>query len=178
MPFAPRGAVARWRTIYDMLLKMEVDDVITFEEMGRELALHPFRDRMKIVSALKGAAQKLEEENKRAMEKVPNVGYRLVAPQEQLRLARVHQNRAVNSLERAQSKVVNVNVGELDPETRKGFEVFAAIVGAQLEVAHRLEQRTERIEEVLAEVVHVQRDSRTNIDDIRERLARLEAREH
>src|SRR5438270_12459950 len=77
-PFEPIGAKARWRIVYDLLLRKQVDDRVTYVELGTLLDLDPDDERHTIQMSMRRAAQEYEREGKRALESVPNVGYRIV----------------------------------------------------------------------------------------------------
>jgi hypothetical protein len=87
-PFEPAGDKARWRVLYDVLTKHGVGDVVTYDVMGEALNLDPEKERHTIQMAIRRAAREYEREDHRALEPVPNEGYRVVEPAEHMRLAR------------------------------------------------------------------------------------------
>lgn len=151
-PFKPIGDRARWRTVYDLLCKTPTGDVLTYEAIGAALGLDPESERHVIQMAVRRAAKEHEEADKRAIEVVPNAGYRVVEAPEHLRLARGHHKRASKSLVRGQSKVVNVPLGDLDPETRRAFEVVAVAFAAQIEYSRTLDMRQKRLEKAFEDI--------------------------
>ncbi len=127
--------------------------------------------------AMRRAAKEYEEVEKRAVESVPNVGYRIVRADEHLRLARTQQKRAGKSLARGHSKVVNVDFNEIDPETRKAFEVVARAFSMQMDFNKRFDTRQRRLEEVVESVSQRSERTEAELDALRQRLARLEGGE-
>jgi hypothetical protein len=113
-PFTPIGEVSRWKTLYGVLQKTPVGGIAPYEELGAALGLDPVADRHTIQVAIRRAAQELEETDKRAVEPVTNVGYRVVEVTERLRLARQHQRKAVRALSRGKSKLAKFPV--TDPQ--------------------------------------------------------------
>lgn len=177
MSFQPKGTKARWRIVYDLLHAMEENEVITYEALGNALNLHPATDRPTIATAVHQAARQLEERDKRAIHCLTNVGYRVVTANEHLDLARIHQGKSVNSLERAHSKVVNVDMSRMAEALRRSFDAANRAFTAQLEAVHRLDVRQSRLEEAIEAVTVRQEDQESKYMSIEERLARLEQRD-
>lgn len=173
-PFEPAGDIARWRTLYELLQKLTVGDVLTYEAMAEALELDAEDDRHTIQVAMRRASKELEEENKHATEAVKNVGYRIVEPEEHLTLARRQQRKSSKALVRGNSKVVNVDLSDVDPEVRKAFQVMASAFAMQMEFNRRTDVRQKKLEESLDAVK--QQSSRTDeeVAELRARLERLE----
>lgn len=180
MVFRPKGHTARWKIIYEQLMKLNIGDTLTYEDMGRALGLDHVAERVKIQGALHQAIPHFEEDARRAVDRVTNVGYRVVGPKDQLRLVHSQQGRAHFALQRASSLAKNVDLTHADQQTRKAFEVVGLVLGAQMELASRMEARADRIEKVLEAVVGTQVESNTSMENLEARLARLERdrREH
>lgn len=173
-PFDPIGDRARWCIVYDLLRAAAVDDIVTYAEIGTALDLDPGKDRHVIQMAMRRAAKEHEETDKRAIEAVPNRGYRIIPAPENLRLARGHQKKAGKSLERGQSKAVNVDLTGVDPDTRSAFEVVARAFALQMDFNRRLDVRQAKLETTVNAMS--QRTDRTEaeIAELKARLARLE----
>ena len=73
---------------------------VTYEALVAALALDPEADRHTIQLAMRRASKESEVAT-RALEAVPNVGYRVVKPAEHLRLAKNQQKKSHNALVRA-----------------------------------------------------------------------------
>jgi hypothetical protein len=173
-PFTPKGDRARWRAVYDLLRGSAVGDVITYEQIGEALDLDPEDDRHRIQMAVRRAAKEHEEQDRRAIEVVPNSGYRIVEAPEHLRLARKQQKKSSRALVRGHSKVTHVDLSGMDPDTRHAFEVVARAFTMQMEFNKRFDVRQERIENAVSEMTERTERTEQEIADLKARLARLE----
>jgi hypothetical protein len=178
-PFEPIGDQARWRLAYDLIRAAATDDVVTYGELGEALGLHPKRNRHAIQMAMRRAAEELETQDKRAVDAVPNKGYRIVPAGENLMLARRHGKKAGKSLARGRSKAVNVDMSQIeDPVTRRALEVTAQAFALQMDFNRRFAVRQERLEKVVAEITEAQSEDRQRsaeeVAQLRERIERLE----
>lgn len=177
-PFQPSGDLARWRVLYGLLRPLDVGHVLTYEAMAAALDLEPVKDRTTIQLAMRRAARELETEDGRAVDAVPNVGYRVARPPEQVDLARRHQRKAGRSLARGHSKVANIDYNGMDPDLRRVAEATAKILAAQMDFNRRMNVRASNLERAIEEVKGQasERAQRTEeeLAALRERLARLE----
>lgn len=173
-PFIPVGDRARWRILYDLLATKELGDTITYKEMGAALDI---TDRHALQMAFRRAAKRYETENNRAVEAIENVGYRIVEPNEHLRLAKNHQRKSGKSLERGQSKVIHVDMNGLEPEVRKAFEITARAFAILLDYNRRLDMRQDRLESALDSMTTRHERTEGEVAELKERLAKLERRE-
>lgn len=173
-PFEPIGDQARWRVLYDLLRKLDVNDTLSYDEMGEALDLDPSEDRARIQMAFRRAAKEYEEVDQRAVDVVTNVGYRVVEPPEHLRLARRHQKRSRKELTKGQSKVVHVDLTGMDAETRKAFMVVGQAFAMQQDMMRRMDVRQSRLEEAVASTAERQERSDEELAELRARLERLE----
>jgi hypothetical protein len=173
-PFRPAGDSARWRLIYDLLVKADAGSTVTYEAMGFALGLDPVADRHVIQMAVRRAAREHEVQDGRALDAVPNVGYRIVLVPEHLVLARRHQKKAGRSLARGQSKVEHVDLSGVDPELRRAFEVVAIAFKMQADFNKRLDIRQKRLERQVTAAMSAQEHTSEEIAELRERLEKLE----
>lgn len=176
MGFEPaNGAVARWKIIYGKFLAgRNPGDVITYQEICGELGLDPVSGRHKIRAALERARLEFLEADKHALIAVPGVGYRVAEPARHVELARRHHDRAGRALEVSHSLVANVDLGAMDPETRKATMLTVMALAAQMDFNRRVGLRQDRLEQNLA-MVSVRSDrNEDEIREIKERLARVE----
>lgn len=177
MSFQPIGNRARWRIAYDLLRATKEDEILTYEALGNALNLHPSSDRPTIATAVHQAAKRLEENDKRAIQCITNVGYRVVTAAEHLDLAGMYQAKSVSALERGHSKVVNVDMSGMASGMRRAFDAANRAFTAQLEAVHRLDVRQTRLEQAMEAVTVRQEDQENKYLSIEERLARLEQRD-
>ncbi len=177
-PFRPIGEVARWQSVYALLRVTKTGDILTYEAIGEALELDSQSERHAIQMAVRRAAKEHEEADNRAIEAVPNKGYRVVEAPEHLRLARGQHRRASKALARGQSKVVHVDLAALDPETRHAFEVVASAFAAQIEFNKRFDIRQKRLEAAFDAMTErtdkTERRTEQEIAELKARLARLE----
>lgn len=151
-PFEPVGDRARWKTVFELVPKSEVDLVVTYDEMGEALDLDPVKDRPKIQSAVRKAGDVLLKVHKHAIVSVPNVGYRVVRPEEHLAIAQGKGRRAERSLSKGHQVVTNVDFNGLEAETRRTFELVGRAMAWQIGVMKKLDSRQRDFEESLAAV--------------------------
>ena len=174
-PFTPIGEVSRWKVLYAILQNTPMGGIAPYEELATALDLDPVTDRHTIQVAIRRAAQELEGIDKRAVEPVTNVGYRVVEVTERLRLARQHQRKAVRSLSRGKSKLVNIAPAELAtlPEpAQKLIHNATVLMAEQLDFNRRTDIRQKNFEDALATV---ERKSTATQDQVAALAAKLEA---
>lgn len=174
-PFEPvNGGVPRWRVLYAMLAPRSVGDILTYEAMCEALEI-PSTSRHIVQSAIRRAAREFEVHDRHALEPVPNVGYRVVKAEEHMVLARQQQKRAGRALSRGHSKVVNVDLSEMDPETRKAFTVVAQAFSAQMDFNRRTDIRQKNLEQIVSKLTPRTERAEQEIQELKKRLARLES---
>jgi polyhydroxyalkanoate synthesis regulator phasin len=176
--FQPKGEQARWRAVYDILCKAETGSVVTYEQLGAMLRLDADEDRHAIQMAVRRAAVEHEQVDKRAIDAVPNVGYRIAEAPEHLGLARRHQRKAGRSLVRGNSKAVNVDLSDVDPEVRHALEVMAQAFALQMDFNRRFAVRQSRLEDAVREITETQSSDRqrtaAEVAQLRARVEKLE----
>lgn len=176
-PFTPAGDHARWRTLYDLLCEREIGEVLTYEEMGEALGLDAKRDRQVMQLAMRRAIRELEVNNSRTTDAVTNIGYRIIEPAEHLSLARRHQGKAKRSVVRAHNKVESADRNLIrDPAVVRALEVAAHILADQQEMMKRMDLRQGNLEKAVASVAQKTERNEDELVELRERLARLEAK--
>jgi hypothetical protein len=174
-PFEPAGDRARWRVVYELLAEAAVDETVTYERLGEALGLDPVTGRHAIQMAVRRAAREHEVRDNRALDAVPNVGYRIVRVPEHLDLARRHQRKAGKALERGRSKVDHVDLSGVDGDTRRAFEVVAQAFALQADFNRRLDIRQKKLEQQVAAATSAQEHTAEEIAELRARLEKLEA---
>lgn len=169
----PIGEHARWRTLYDMLCRTEINGIVTYGEMAAELGLDPVKERAKIQMAMRRAAEVHEREDKRALDVVKGEGYRVVPANENAVLARRHQRKAGKSLVRGHSKAVNADFASLEPDERAVLETIGRAFAYQMDINRRFAVNHERLRQVVAGVETKQDRTAEEVKELRERLDRL-----
>lgn len=150
--FEPVGDRARWKTLYELLTKADVDDVVTYEDMAAALSINPVDDRRIIQQSIGRAATELLQVDKHAIEPVINEGYRIVKPAEHLVLAQRRGRRAERAMEKGHATVTNVDYNGLEADTRRTFELVGRAMAWQIAVMRRLDSRQRDFAESLASV--------------------------
>ena len=131
-PFKPAGEIAQWRIVYDVFAAAEVSATITYEALGEALKLHPKDDRVRIQAAARQAAKHMLAQDDRAVETIPQVGYRVVPAIRHIPLAGQQVERAGKALDRGRALTTHVRLDELsEPERQivQGMALMFAQVG-------------------------------------------------
>jgi hypothetical protein len=173
-PFTAVGETARWRVVYRLLCQTPTGELLTFEQMADALELDPRRHRAVIISALRYAASYHEKSDRRAVESVRGVGYRVVLPDEHLKLAHHHGRKSGAQLKLAYGKTVNVDLSLVEPEVRKALETLSRGFLDQMEINRRLLARQDRMEESVLIVSERQTRTEEEYAQMQERLAQIE----
>ena len=160
-----------WQRIYAHMQGMSIGDVLRYDVIT-ELIGPGSRSHFQHLARRAGA--EMERRDSRVIEAVPLVGYRIVEPSEQIRLAKSRQRRARRELDKAKSKVVHIDRSGLDETTCALVDVMAAALSAQVDFTRRLDVRQRRLEAAVAAVQSSQERSEADLTDLRARLERLE----
>ncbi|GAA3441049.1 hypothetical protein [Planomonospora venezuelensis] len=174
--FAPIGDQARWRTVYEHLKAANIGDVVTYEQLGEALGLNPEKERHPIQMAVRRAAKEYQDVDKRALDSVPNQGYRIVEASEHLVLARRQQARSSRALERGHRVATNVDLNQVDDHTRRALEAVATAFSYQMEFNRRFDVRQRRLEQAVAAQSERVERTETEIAELKARLSELENR--
>lgn len=175
-PFEPVGERPRWSIVYDLLRTYDVDDLVTYEAMGKVLDLDPKDERHAIQMAVRRAAREFETHDRQSLEAIPNKGYRIVEAVEHMRLAKGHQVKSSKALARGQSTIVNVDLARLDPEARKAFQLVAQAFAYQMDINRRMDIRASNLEAAVAAITETHARTDDEVADLRARLERLEGK--
>jgi hypothetical protein len=173
-PFQPLGEQARWRTVYGLLVEKGVGDVLTYVEAGDLVGLHPLNDRSTLGAVIRKAARELLLINDRAVENVANVGYRVIEPRRHLVLASKHQRRARREITRGREVTEHVEWAALTADERSFQETALRAFTVQGEMIRRLDVRQRHLAGIMQAVVVRQQRTDGEVEQLRERLARLE----
>lgn len=173
-PDDPDRPRARWEVVLRLLRQLPPGGVVTYARLGDALDLDPVQDRHAVQRAVQRAGREHLEQDRRAVEAVPRVGYRVVTAPEQLRLGAHHQDRSRRTLVLARDTVTHVDQRGLTPDQARRFDAAARGLGALLEGFHQLDVRQENLERVVDHVTRRQDRTDDEVRELRERLARLE----
>ena len=164
MPFKPKGDIAQWRTVYNLLTKTPVDATITYNTLAEALNLHPRTDRHRIQAAARKAAERLLKTDSRAIENVSETGYRIVTAAQQIPLAGKQIEKAGNALDKGHDLTQNVRLDELTSEERQIVNSmtvgFAQVAQWARQINQRVGDHEDRLSDVEAELARL-RDKKT-----------------
>jgi hypothetical protein len=166
-PFEPHGEEARWKTIYKRLLLLDVGDTITYDELSALVGFDIREDR----SPYQRAAKELLEVDHKALTNVRGIGYRVIEAAAHREVARLKTKEADRRLQGAHSLVVHVDRNALTTEQARRFDEMASNLSAVQAMTKRLARRQDKLE---ADLKAVRRESKENVAELNERLARLE----
>lgn len=179
MIFQPMdGDRARWRILYEELFsKAQPGDVITYQEMGDLLGMNidDLAERRILQTTIRRVSRELAED-RRALEAVHNQGYRIVLPEDHIKLAKGYQARSSRSLQRGRSVIENVDLGGLSPAQVKLVEVMAYAFAAQLSFNKSIDVRQKRLEKAVGALTEKGSKTDDQINDLKARLAELESK--
>lgn len=177
-PFEPIGEQARWRTLYDLLKRTEINGIVTYVQMGAVLQLHPEGDRDLLQKTMRIAAKRHLSLDHRAIEAVPNAGYRVVEAREQIGLAQRRQRRSQVQLHNGHSLASDIDMNALQPNERSFAQMVGMAFAMQMDFNRRLDVRKSRLEQTLETIRESQTMDRRRTDEevleLKERLRKLE----
>lgn len=173
--FRPLGRAARWRILYDdLLVPAVIGDVVTFDQMGEALDLHPTNDRGKIRSALKRAEQEFLEENGHALKPVRDIGYEVASAAGHIELAYHQQRRATGALERGHLLMTQLDLSGVDANLCNVIATIGNAFEFQRQINQKLDVRQRRLEEALESTRSKNDRTSDEVEALKERLQRLE----
>jgi hypothetical protein len=114
--FAPKdGEKSQAERVYDLLRGLQPGDVLEYKQVIEVEDLDLQGDR----SPIYGAQKLLEKNDRRTVEAVPNVGYRVVEADEHARLASNHTRKAKRQYGKAKRRVTFVREDELTSDAAR-----------------------------------------------------------
>lgn len=144
----PKGPQAQWRFVYDRMVKMNVGDLLSNEEVDKiaeEAGAAPGTRG----SLLARAVQEMESKHSRTLANVRGVGYRMVAASEHSKLAAAKRKRARRQLRGAVSKLTSADRSQLTETQRRELDLQAEQLRRHDEMLKRLDAKTKRHEDRL-----------------------------
>jgi hypothetical protein len=171
--FETKGSQAQWRTVYDALVRMDIGNTITDEEL---VALLPDAAEGSVRSAFYRALQEMERERKRSFARVRGVGYRMVQPIEHADLARGQHRKAKRRLKSAHSKAHSADRSLLTQEERQRLDALEINLSRQRDMIARLNGRVEKLDASLKDARRDQKSDAAVLSDRVDRLAELLAK--
>jgi len=162
MPFEPKGELAQWRIIYRVFQDAEVDVTLLYQQLAEALGLDPNDERHRIQSAARRAAKQLLEVDDRAVEVVPDVGYRVVGAKRQIPMAGQQVDRAGRALDRGRAFTTHIRMDELSESERQIVHTmalgFAQVAEWARQIGRRVEDHEGRLADIEAELERLRQD--------------------
>ncbi len=146
--FETKGDRPYWQIIFDRLAGMEVNDLITYEQLW---LLIPGASHNTIRNAFYKAQRELEDIHRRTLDCLRNTGYRVVEATEHERLARGHHRKARRSMGRAIRKAHSADRTRLAPADRRRIDAIEDHLTRQAGMIRRLDERIEKTEQRTAQ---------------------------
>lgn len=172
--FSPKGEKSRRVMILDLAADRDYGDLIEYTELETLLDL----DRREAQTAMNQAIRSLEKQQSKTVVAVRNKGYRIVNPNEHIKVATAHQRKSRRSLVRAKSKVDHIDLTKLSEGERAAITIAGAALAAQQDFARRADLRYAKRAE-MEKFIHKQEHKNVHTDEemntIKARMARLEA---
>lgn len=147
--FKPIGERARWRMIYELMQSAELGGVVTYAAMAEALGLHERADRHALQMAARRAGLELEKVDKRAVDAVKGIGYRVVQPAEILGLGKRRNRKAGKQIQRGGITTQAVDLNAVDAPTRQALETLARGFAVQAEVNRRVLAKQEQHDDLI-----------------------------
>lgn len=176
--FTPAKEKSQRTMLLELFEDVTPGEVVSYEDIAEWLGLE-LDDVKGVQRAVNGAKRSLEVHQSKALEAEPRKGYRVVAPNEHHRLAVMQQRKSRRALVRAKSKVAHVDLSGLTEGERVAITLATTALAAQLDFQRRADLRyanRQQVEEFMAE--HKESAERTTeeLEKVRARMARLEAK--
>lgn len=145
-PFEKGDHRLKWQVLYDELLaEADFGALITYEQLDAVLG-RPF---VSSRSPLYRAREHLGAMRRRWLAAVPGKGYRVIEPQEHVRVAEDYKDRARGQLAMMVKVGEVTDVARLTPAERTAFDIQMRINATLYSIMVHHEQRLDRIEGIL-----------------------------
>lgn len=172
--FQPIGDRARWRVCYDALAGNEPGTIITYAQLSAVLDAGISRER--IQGAVRRAAKDLLVAEHKALDPVPNVGYRIVHAEEHMDLAKRDQRRSRRALVKGHTTLDHTDLNQIeDPVVRRTFQAATAALAQTITMVRWMDLRHSKLAERVQEFAERSDRTESEVEELRRRLAKLEA---
>lgn len=168
MPFPPKGEVAQWRIIYRLLKGVTVGETLTYQTLAEAIDVNEATDRHRVQDAARKAGRQLLKVDDRAIEVVPEVGYRVVEAPRQIAMAGKQMERAGHSLDRGHELTTHIRMDELSPHERQVVQAmalgFAQVAEWARQIGRRVEDHEGRLSDIEDELQRLRREREAESD--------------
>lgn len=164
MPFAPKGEIAQWRIIYQLFKAAPTGEAVSYETLAQAIDVDPERERHRVQAAARRAGPQLLATDDRAIEVIPDVGYRVVDAVRQVSLAGQQVERAGRSLDRGRDLTTHIRMDELSENERAIAQTmalgFAQVAEWARQIGRRFADHEDRLSDVEAELARLRDQSK------------------
>jgi hypothetical protein len=167
-PFTPlrEDGRPRWKVIFDMAVAADYGDTITYDEIAEELDTD---DRKIAYREAHKAVRHLWETEQRSLGVIPDVGYKVLRPDEHMDQAMGFKKQSRRKLGNAVAVMHSTNLAKLPDEATRGtFMQAAAMLVMSLRALHRHEEELARHEDMIAKLGEDRRTADERISTIAE----------
>jgi DNA-binding winged helix-turn-helix (wHTH) protein len=167
-----------WERVYEVLAAAGVGAVVSWAALGAAVGKDTSQtyERQLVRALVTRAVRQLEQDHQLIVQSVRGKGYKIVPNTERLAVARRHQDRAARHVKLAHQQVSDVDLSSMTPETRRLFEATAMALSHQAQVINQTNIRQGRLEAVVDGVLQKQTVHDQHVDELRERMEKLESR--
>ena len=146
------GELARWRILYDAMIKLKPGDLITYPEMVAllDLDIEVAGHKAMLHGAIRKAVQELLARHRMVFHLVRGRGYQVARPGQVIEVARQHQARAVTEIESGHTKIEAIDLTQVDNATARLIEATAIGFARQAVMMRQLDVRQQRVETAMA----------------------------
>lgn len=143
--FTPKNGVAQWRTVYEHLITLNVEDIVTDETLS---SLLPEASEGSVRPAFYRAVREMETERSRTFTRIRNVGYRMVEAREHEGLAHDQHKKARRRLKAAGRKLLSADRSRLTADEKARFTALEIHVSQQQDMLRRLSVKQAAMQQV------------------------------
>jgi hypothetical protein len=167
-PFEPKGDVAEWRLVYDIIRKRDPDEPVTIEELEEALSRPLGQNRSPVYRAIR----ELEENDSRTLSTVRGVGYRVALASEHLGLALNHSSRSRRQMRRGIQRSESADRRALDPSQAARMEAFEAHASRVVEFLSHMSRKVDQHGSRLENLEGAKEETSGRIEAVEEALKR------
>jgi hypothetical protein len=165
---------SRVEVLYELFQRV---DLVTYEQAGEALGLHPEEDRKIIRDAMRQLRKKLLAKDGRALRAVTNVGYRVAASNEHVTLARERKKRAGIQMTDGLDILTGTDLAGLSYEAKELVLAERANFARAVDYIRSMEQRQQRTEAAVEEIKGQVDRTAEETAEVKARLSRLEGKD-
>jgi hypothetical protein len=149
-PFQPKASdgIAQWERLYGYFQGLPHGHVATYDEVLAATEIDLRINRMPIYKCI----QQLEENDKKTLESVHSVGYKVAQPNEHELLARRHHRSARRQLAKSVRKARSANRSLLTATERQRIDDIEVTLSRHADAIRRLDGRVKAVEKAQKQV--------------------------